>query len=212
MRESYIRLLLYLTYLFNIWLAISLWLVPPPDTREALTRVMQPSRSQSTPPNSYPRFDPHITLGSATTYEQARSGIPRPTQRFPTPVRFHEIIAGPAITGVVFISIHRDDAIMSLEAEVRKGLGNVGEPFRYPHMSFVYLQDTQSGERALKFVEEYTQKGIFSVPVKGWEGEVVIDCGEGDVLKGYMGSEIWIVECVGPVESWKVLEKVPLGG
>jgi 2',3'-cyclic-nucleotide 3'-phosphodiesterase len=163
---------------------------------------------QSTSPNSYPRFDPHITLGSASTHEEARAGLPPSDKRTPIPVRFREAVAGPVYFRSVYIAIHQDEAIMKLEEEVRKGLGRSEPPPSYPHMSFAYIDDSESGERT-RLLEEYTQKGIFTV---GGEAQVALDCGESCVLKNFVSSEIWIVECNGPVEGWKVLEKVSLDG
>jgi len=38
-----------------------------------------------------------------------------------------------------------------------------------------------------------------------------VDGEGGSVLEGFTGSQIWIVDCVGPVEGWKVLDKILLG-
>jgi 2',3'-cyclic-nucleotide 3'-phosphodiesterase len=189
--------------------AISLWLVPPPPTRAALKRIMhaRPEQAQAQSPSSYPCFEPHITLGSAQTLADARKGVP--AQRAPVRVRFRDVVAGPVYFRSVFVAVVRDEPMLALEAAVRAGLGNAHPPPSFPHQSFAYIDDADAAERP-RLVDEYTQKGIFRMQDgrESW----VLDCGEGDLVDGYVADAIWIVECDGPVEGWKVLEEIPLDG
>jgi 2',3'-cyclic-nucleotide 3'-phosphodiesterase len=161
--------------------------------------------TQATAPSSYPRFTAHITLGSAQLHAEARKGIP--AHRAPVAVRFRDVVAGPVYFRSVFVAIVRDEPIMQLEEAVRAGLGSSSMPPSYPHQSFAYIDDADASERP-RLVEEYTRRGVFRTK-EGGEG-CVLDCGESELIDGYTATEIWIVECNGPVEGWKVLEEVAL--
>jgi 2',3'-cyclic-nucleotide 3'-phosphodiesterase len=183
--------------------AISLWLMPPDEIRQALKRIMHIKPSSSHSPNSYPRFEPHITLGSAPTLEEARKGLSE--TRSAIPVRFREVVAGPVFFRSVYIAVAEDEKVMKLEERVRQGLGRDGPPPSYPHLSFAYIDDSEPEERQ-RLLDEYLKKGIFV----NEKDRAVVDCGEGVKVDGFTALEIWIAQCNGPVESWKVLEKIPL--
>jgi 2',3'-cyclic-nucleotide 3'-phosphodiesterase len=174
--------------------------MPPRETREALERIMH-SR-----PGLYPRFTPHITIGSARSYADARKGIP--ADRSPVAVRFHDVIAGPGYFSAVFVAIAQDAQIMQLETTVRAGLGSsaMATP-RYPHQTFAYMD----GEGArVQLVNEYMQRGVFRTK-EGGEGRV-LNCGGGVLVDGYTADAIWIVDCNGPIAEWQVLEVIALDG
>lgn len=156
-------------------------------------------------PSSWPRFTPHITLGSAPTGEAASAAIPRDQSRIP--VRFKEFQAGPVYFRSVLFAVHPDPAVVKLEEDVRKALGASGLPPAYPHMSFAYIDDSEAEARE-KIRVELKKRGT----VEDTEDGVGIWCGQGDedFLTGFEATEIWVAKCDGPVETWTVLEKFEL--
>lgn len=155
--------------------------------------------------DSWPRFTPHITLGSAPTAEAASAAIPKGQTR--VPVRFKEFQTGPVYFRSVLFAVHPETPLIKLEEDVRKALGVSGPPPAYPHMSFAYIDDSEAEARE-KVKKELKERGV----VKDTEDGVGVWCKREDsvFLTGFEGTEIWVAKCDGPVESWTVLEKVKL--
>ncbi len=84
----------------------------------------------------------------------------------------------------------------------------------FPHLSLFYIADEEAHAR-VRFLQEMEREGVVRHSQDGLS--VALRCGEGDdgdegdvVLQGFMGTQIWIVDCAGPVEEWKVLDKILL--
>lgn len=189
---------------------LSLWLVPAKDVSQRLTKIMHIRPEQSTCTSSYPRFDPHITLGTSPDLDALRSAIPANQRR--VPVRFKSVDVGPTYTRSVLVAVHPDTEISMLERHIRAKLGKGEPPPSFPHMSFFYIDDAEKEERQ-RVVGELEEKGIIQSTADG----VVLRCEpEGRAedqteLAGFDGCEIWIVQCEGKVEEdWNVLEKISL--
>ncbi|KAH9966841.1 hypothetical protein BC827DRAFT_1178750 [Russula dissimulans] len=93
------------------------------------------------------------------------------------------------------------------------------EPPAFPHLSLYYVADGEAHVRA-RFLQELEREEIVRHSKDG--SSVALRCvvdgesgGGGDdrdgVLEGFTGTQIWIVDCVGPVEGWKILDKILLG-
>jgi 2',3'-cyclic-nucleotide 3'-phosphodiesterase len=186
---------------------ISLWLVPPTSVIHKLERIMhvRPLTTLLSSPSSWPRFTPHVTLGSAPTLEAARAAVPEDQQ--PVPVRFAELQAGEHYFRSVLVAVHLDEPLDTLERRIREAVGRKDPPPSYPHMSFAYIDDAEAGQRE-RIRDEMLQNGI----AKNVDGGVVLKCGESeeDVIRGYQGTEIWVVLAEGKVEDWEVLDKIRL--
>lgn len=80
-------------------------------------------------------------------------------------------------------------------------------------MSLYYIDETESGERHTVAKELLRSGKVIQTKDDGQDG-IILDCSGGSVgeakLSGFDGEEIWVVICEGPVEEWKVLEKVEL--
>jgi 2',3'-cyclic-nucleotide 3'-phosphodiesterase len=180
--------------------------MPPHEVRQALARIMHVRPTQSTSPISYPRFNAHITIASgAKSLEEMQQAVPQTLA--PVPVRFRSVESGPVYFRSVLVAIAPDQGICMLEEAARKGLGKSEPPPSFPHMSFAYIDDAEAHERE-RLVEEYKSKGIFDQAKDGTG--VVLRCGEGDHVDGFIASELWIVRCEGKVEEWDVLKKITL--
>jgi len=94
------------------------------------------------------------------------------------------------------------------------------EPPAFPHLSLYYVADGEAHVRA-RFLQELEREEIVRHSKDG--SSVALRCvvdeesggGSGHdhdgVLEGFTGTQIWIVDCVGPVEGWKILDKILLG-
>lgn len=82
----------------------------------------------------------------------------------------------------------------------------------FPHLSLFYIADEEAHTR-VRFLQEMEREGVVRHSTDGLS--VALRCaqvGEGDdgVLEGFTATQIWIVDCEGPVEEWKVLDKILL--
>jgi 2',3'-cyclic-nucleotide 3'-phosphodiesterase len=156
---------------------------------------------ENTSPTSYPRFEPHITLGSSPDLDLLRAAAR--TKHAPVPVRFKSVDVGPVYFRSIIVTIHPDDGINTLERNIRATLGKSEPPASYPHMSLFYIDDAEADEqiRVRKVVEERVrvrkvmeEDGIIRPNDQG----VVLRCspeGGEDDIDGFVGGEIWIVKC-----------------
>lgn len=85
----------------------------------------------------------------------------------------------------------------------------------FPHLSLFYVKDEEAHAR-VRLLQEMEREGVVrhsddGLSVALWCTERAAD-GEDDgcVLEGFTATQIWIVECEGPVEEWKVLDKILL--
>ena len=85
----------------------------------------------------------------------------------------------------------------------------------FPHLSLFYIADEEAHTR-VRLLQEMEREGVVRHSADGLS--VALRCtaqagedGDGDgVLEGFTATQIWIVDCEGPVEEWKVLDKILL--
>jgi hypothetical protein len=147
-------------------------------------------------------------------------------------VRFGRVVAGDHYFRSIYVAL-----LLSRElVELRVALGNpaaaLGTPSSgsaavagspspppppppaFPHLSLYYIADEEAHARA-RVLQELERENVVGPSVDG--RGIVLRCtdgGEGSagvgVLEGFTGTQIWIVDCEGPVEGWKVLDKILL--
>jgi len=106
----------------------------------------------------------------------------------------------------------------------KRGAPGIGpdDPPAFPHLSLYYVADEEAHARA-RVLQELEREDVVRHSADGLS--VALRCagegggggggghggGEGDgVLEGLTCTQIWIVDCGGPVEGWKVLDKILL--
>jgi 2',3'-cyclic-nucleotide 3'-phosphodiesterase len=76
-----------------------------------------------------------------------------------------------------------------------------------------YIADEDAHERA-RILQELERENVVGRSANPGRGGVMLKCAssEGDVvaLDGFLGTQIWIMDCEGPVEGWKVIDKILL--
>ncbi|KAH8106859.1 cyclic phosphodiesterase-like protein-domain-containing protein [Cristinia sonorae] len=183
----------------------SLWLVPDPDGDAIkLSRIMDEEITTVKSPSSFPHFHPHITLTTvpSTTSESVLRDAVKPSQ--PTvPIRFQSLDVGNKYFMSVYVTVHRTPELVALRDHLSNVLGEKTVP-PIPHMSLYYIDDPDAADR--QKVADILQRDRV---IDGPDGSSVrLDCTEGDergvdVLDGFVGHEIWIMLCDGPVDTWK---------
>lgn len=174
-----------------------------------------PSGVDSLSESSYPRFDPHITLAALPASSEIPLSVLRasiPKSQSSLAINFKSLDIGSVYFRSVYLSVKPTAALSALHEHVHKALGLEPRTPSYPHVSLCYIndEDAEKGERA-KFVELLESAGRVHRDESG-DG-VSLDCGEPgkkDWLAGFQAPEVWIVDCNGPVEGWKIMEKIPL--
>lgn len=198
-------------------LGYALWLVPSEPECGALQRLMnfrpQPLSSTTHSSRSYPRFDPHITLAtfSSPPVLPLAELLPRVKA---TPVHFESIKVGSSYLGSLSVVVSKDCELMNLRDYTVGHLKKVhkmdARSHSFPHMSLFYLDETLPRERH-RLADILRSSGRV-IEQRGGRG-VALNCTlDGaapgfHAMSGFMGSEIWLVECFGAVEDWKVLER-----
>ncbi|KAG6334767.1 hypothetical protein ID866_4319 [Astraeus odoratus] len=191
-------------------MGVSFWLVPPPD-QATLLRSIMPRRPEqgSLAANSYPEFHPHITLATVG------SGIDLPEDILekltenhrPICVKFNSLTVSDHYFRSVLVTVQPTADLLALQDEIKKVLVlqqlSPTAPM-FPHMSLSYIadEDAKSGERdrAAQLLRGTT------VVLDSNQQTISLRCGE-VCLSGFDGTEIWIVDCDGPVETWTVRGK-----
>jgi 2',3'-cyclic-nucleotide 3'-phosphodiesterase len=162
---------------------------------------------------SFPEFDPHITLLTVPDRESPdldtlRAAVQQ-TFQHPIPIEFKSVEAGCHYFRSVYIAVQPADAILELHAGIHKALGLEAKTPKFPHVSLCYIDDGDAQLRAelVKMMES--------------DGRVVkVDDGvdlkygplETDHIRGFEGKQIWLMDCNGPVDGWKLLETFILSG
>ena len=186
--------------------------------------------------HSFPRFHPHVTLATlkpasttitATTSSESTSVATSdasnreraatllalrealPLGQPAVKVRFERLIAGDHYFRSIYIALQRSRELV----ELREALGTTRgpEPPAFPHLSLYYIADEDAQERA-RVLQELERENVLGRSADG-RGGVVLKCvsGEGPgILEGFLGTQIWIVDCEGPIEGWKVVDKILL--
>jgi 2',3'-cyclic-nucleotide 3'-phosphodiesterase len=171
--------------------------------------------------SSYPRFQPHITLCSvpSATFDslRLRNAVPR-VQRA-VPVRFTSLEKGIHYFRSVYVAVQPTDALSALHAHIHAALGIAPATIEFPHMSLYYIGDADATQgESERICENMASRGAVLVAPGGG---IMLDCGadvNADVdpstptkLNGFLGSEIWVMDCDGPVKGWKCLDRIVIG-
>ncbi|KAI0819065.1 hypothetical protein BC629DRAFT_695007 [Irpex lacteus] len=180
-------------------------------------------------PSSYAPFHPHITLTtvpSSTPLSTLLHAIP--SSQSPIPVTFKEVKVGERYFMSVYVTVCQEGeeegrGLGELRAHLRKTLGEKTVP-PVSHVSLFYIDDVDKEERG-RVYEELVREGRI---IELGEGKVGLDCSdhgegkeegegegkegkeEGDVVSGFVGGEIWVAECEGPVDTWVIRDKIVL--
>ncbi|RDB21092.1 hypothetical protein Hypma_011791 [Hypsizygus marmoreus] len=197
-------------------MGIAIWLVPPSHEANKLMTIMRTRGSErSRLPSSYPEFDPHITLASfpslsAPSLPDICASIP--TSSSPLSVSFRSIDVGTHFFRSVYIAVTPTSAISALHERIHTKLDIEPRTPSFPHLSLCYIddQDAHDGEREMFFKELQRDGRIGSEGkkenVRLYHGEA----GKEDWVSGFDATEVWVVDCDGHVEGWKILAKVAL--
>lgn len=201
---------------------------PPPPSPPAANKLAK---------SSYPKIEPHVTLASvpASVSDEIRDILERliaTTRSVDGLVRgmrikFASVEVGAHYFRSVYVAVEPTREIVGLH-EVLHGLLRV-EPRTpsFPHFSLCYVADEDGEGERRRFERGLRESGrvvdYVRVEESEGEGEVerrrvklqVASGGEGDGegvvwVDGWTVAEIWLVECVGPVEEWRVLDTFPL--
>ena len=219
---------------------ISLWLVPSEPEAAHLQQLMdrhpEPGAHQSFP-RFHPHVTLATVQQPAPAPSVASPGAPSPVQSATAalllalreavplgqpavPVRFGRVVAGDHYYRSIYVAL-----LLSRElVDLRAALGNAAlgtpssgsaagpaSPPAFPHLSLYYIADEEAHARA-RVLQEMEREDV--VGPSADERGVVLRCAGGPAgavaLEGFTGTQIWIVDCEGPVEGWKVLDKILL--
>ncbi|KAG1739595.1 cyclic phosphodiesterase-like protein-domain-containing protein [Suillus lakei] len=204
----------------------ALWLVPSEPQADALRYLMnfrpQHYRSSTHSSRSYPRFDPHITLATFSCPYRPSLYQFLPSDVNSAPVYFQSMKIGNNYLGSLSIVISKSRELMDLHDLVVKHLEKVNKHLQkvnkihhasrsFPHMSLFYLDEAFQGER-LQLCNALRQSGRVYERI-GNITDVALNCTldgatpQFHAMKGFHGSEIWLVDCTGAVADWRVLGK-----
>ena len=192
----------------------SLWLVPPPDVAAKLNRIMRRKTPTSKSPSSFPPFAPHITLctvPSSMDTSELCSAVPKDQPVMP--VTFKAVEVGSKYFMSVYVTVPHVGALDSLRESLKTTLGERTVP-PISHVSLFYIDDSEPEERE-KMASELRNEGRV---IELGEDRVALDCAEvpsgdptsPDVVSGFIGGEIWVAVCDGPVPGWTVKEIIRL--
>ncbi len=208
--------------------AISLWLVPSAPESALLQQFMN-RHPKPGAEHSFPHFHPHVTLAtlcppvaSESSSEQRDSTVLTLREAVPlgqrvVPVRFARVVAGDHYYRSVFVALAPSPELVHLRAAL--AAAGTPHPPAFPHLSLYYIADEEAHTRE-RLLQELERENVVRHAADGQE--VVLDCGGagadtadsgmgyGGALAGFTGTQIWIVDCEGPVEGWKVLDKILL--
>ncbi|KAG2158510.1 2',3'-cyclic-nucleotide 3'-phosphodiesterase, partial [Suillus bovinus] len=190
---------------------LSLWLVPNPAQLQLIQRVL-PKRPKTRPVSaaSYPDIIPHITLASSAKATQDAILRAIPSILHSIPVEFRRLEVGDHYFRSVFISVKKTTELVALHEHIMTALDRDGaspSAPAFPHMSISYIADEDGAAERNQAADELR----VSTVIEGAE-TVVLRCGDSEegrvCLASFEGTEVWIVQCEGPVQHWQVLHKI----
>ncbi|KAI0302214.1 hypothetical protein BC826DRAFT_1183198 [Russula brevipes] len=214
-------------------MAISAWLVPW-EPESAILQQLMARHPEPVAPHSFPHFHPHVTL--ATVHVDPALAPPPPP---PPPPSDPEAAAASASHDAYDaeraalllalreargplppLDLRRDRAVLRAGAAAGRAGGRArararGRAAGVP-APLAVLRRGGGGARARRYLQELEREGVVRHAADGlsaalWcAGEDGVGRGGGAVLEGFTGTQIWIVDCGGPVEGWRVLDKILL--
>jgi 2',3'-cyclic-nucleotide 3'-phosphodiesterase len=138
-------------------------------------------------------------------------------------IRFARVLTGDAYFLSIYIALAPSIELAQLRSSALTGLGGGGGPAppAFPHLSLFYIADEEAHTR-VRLLQEMEREGVVRHSADGLS--VALRCadqadsgaasgedgGGGVLLEGFRATQIWIVDCEGPVEEWKVLDKILL--
>jgi 2',3'-cyclic-nucleotide 3'-phosphodiesterase len=215
-------------------LAISLWLVPSAPESALLQQLMN-RHPKPGAERSFPHFHPHVTLTTlgptaAASESESAAAAARdstvltlreavPLGQCAVPIRFARVIAGDHYFRSIFVALVPSPELVRLRAAL--AAAGTPHPPAFPHLSLYYIADEEPHTRE-RLLQELERENVVRHTADGLE--VVLECAagagddndhtgsspDGGALAGFTGTQIWIVDCEGPVEGWKVLDKILL--
>ena len=158
--------------------------------------------------SSYPTFLPHITLASVRSgSELAEELLTKYTKnRRTVRANFRSLEVSDHYHRSVLIAVEPATELLALHEEITGTLSDLfpSAPM-FPHMSLSYIadEDANKGER-VRTAQAMKDTGVV-IEDEGHQ-TLSLKCGEA-CLSGFDGTEIWLVDCEGPVEQWVVRDK-----
>lgn len=193
--------------------AFTLWIMPPRSTADELKKIMEIRKDKPHSSTTYPAFEPHITLASVHSdtpipLSTIHESVPATQRAFQ--VKFKSVDVGDHYFRSVYVAVHLDESLTELHRVVHEKLGVSPRTPKYPHMSLVYVndEDAANGERN-RYYEELKERNLIATGAEGVELRASASA-DGKWIGGFLAGEIWVTKCVGPVETWKVLDKIVL--
>jgi 2',3'-cyclic-nucleotide 3'-phosphodiesterase len=183
---------------------VTLATIRPARPGETTTTTASSSSSPS-PKDASDHPDP-----DPTTLLAIREAIPlgQPALR----VRFARALTGDHYFRSIYMALAPSLELAQLRAALALApvVGPGPAPPAFPHLSLFYIGDEEAHAR-VRLLQELEREGVVRDSADGLS--VALRCGDEDgagVLEGFTGTQIWIVDCGGPVEGWKVLDKILL--
>ena len=158
---------------------------------------------------SFPKFEPHVTLASLPLdipVSAILAGVPQGQKQIDISYKSLEI--GTHYFRSVYIAVKLSPELSALHQHVHAALQTDPKTPAYPHLSLAYVTDKDAETRLRHQFAE-------SLEVKEANDGIALGVGDGrdeskDWIAGFRADEIWIVRCEGPVETWKVLDIIRL--
>jgi len=207
----------------------NLWLMPSRDTADELKQIMSVrpdnnnkddgddhNKPHDPSPTSYPLFEPHITLASIhletpVSLSTIRTSVVLPHQPAFS-VEFESVDVGDRYFRSVYIAVVLDETLKELRRAVHEALGVRSNTPYYPHISLVYItdEDQEKGRERERYFDELRRRKLISYDSDGGGVGLRTPDLKSGWLKGSMMTEIWVTKCVGPADTWEVLDKIIL--
>jgi 2',3'-cyclic-nucleotide 3'-phosphodiesterase len=192
---------------------------PPPPTTGSSSRPDEIGSRQDDHSNNSIEIDPTTLLALAL-----RESIPLGQRALR--IRFARVLTGDKYFLSIYIALAPSIELAQLRSSALKvGAGGSRNPNpenaspAFPHLSLFYIADEEAHTR-VRLLQEMEREGVVRHSADGLS--VALRCaqaqaagagedGDGDgVMEGFTATQIWIVDCGGPVEEWKVLDKILL--
>ncbi|KAF9013926.1 2',3'-cyclic-nucleotide 3'-phosphodiesterase [Cyathus striatus] len=194
-------------------MGVTLWIVPPDAVMQKLKNIMKLRGSDELhSETTYPDFTPHITLASIPqgvniTIPTLRASIP--PQDHPLNVELSSVDIGSVYFRSNYIAVKLSPELTTLHQHVHAALGIDPRTPSYPHISLTYIADEEVEER-----KKYHKRLVDEGRIKQLGNGVELNCAPSpeaeDWISGFEAAEVWIAKCEGPVETWEIIEKIPL--
>ncbi|KAI0723720.1 hypothetical protein C8T65DRAFT_627177 [Cerioporus squamosus] len=186
-------------------MGISLWLVPNEETTKKIETAMKLRPPVTQSPSSFLSFQPHVTLASSSDPVALRAAS---SSSLPCCTRPLQITRSRR--EVLHVGLHRrsfspGSPLETLREHLRASLGEGAVP-PVAHLSLYYINDADKEER------ENTARRLKSElrVLEGGTRRRKREEQDPELIDGFMGEEVWMVRCEGPVPGWEVMEKIVL--